>query len=212
MTRRPITTFEKPLEVNAPPDMLAKYAQQKEIFQQSVPLAPNRYRLNIVAKDTISGNMNNYEVALDVPHFDEDKLGSSSLIIADRIEALPTTSIGGGMFAIGDVKVRPRVGNVFSKDEKMGIYLQVYNFGPDEKTQKPSGSIEYEIDKVGTNEKVTDFSEELSAIRNSSASQVTIEKLLPLSSLPPGTYTLKVKAVDKNRNQTVMQQANFTVS
>jgi GWxTD domain-containing protein len=212
MTRRPITTFEKPLEVIAPPDMLAKYAQQKEIFQQSVPLAPNRYRLNIVAKDTISGNMNNYEVALDVPHFDEDKLGSSSLIIADRIEALPTTSIGGGMFAIGDVKVRPRVGNVFSKDEKMGIYLQVYNFGPDEKTQKPSGSIEYEIDKVGTNEKVTDFSEELSAIRNSSASQVTIEKLLPLSSLPPGTYTLKVKAVDKNRNQTVMQQANFTVS
>jgi GWxTD domain-containing protein len=212
MTRRPITTFEKPLEVNAPPDMLAKYAQQKEIFQQSVPLAPNRYRLNIVAKDTISGNMNNYEVALDVPHFDEDKLGSSSLIIADRIEALPTTSIGGGMFAIGDVKVRPRVGNSFTKDEKMGIYLQVYNFGPDEKTQKPSGSIEYEIDKAGTNEKVTDFSEELSTIRNASASQVTIEKLLPLSSLPPGTYTLKVKAIDKNRNQTVMQQANFTVS
>ncbi len=212
MTRRPITTFEKPLEVNAPPDMLAKYAQQKEIFQQSVPLAPNRYRLNIVAKDTISGNMNNYEVALDVPHFDEDKLGSSSLIIADRIEALPTTSIGGGMFAIGDVKVRPRVGNTFSKDEKMGIYLQVYNFGPDEKTQKPSGSIEYEIDKAGSNEKVTDFSEEVTSIRNASASQVTIEKLLPLSSLPPATYTLKVKAIDKNRNQTVMQQANFTVS
>jgi len=212
MTRRPITTFEKPLEVNAPPDMLAKYAQQKEIFQQSVPLAPNRYRLNIVAKDTISGNMNNYEVALDVPHFDEDKLGSSSLIIADKIDALPTTSIGGGMFAIGDVKVRPRVGNTFTKDEKMGIYLQVYNFGPDEKTQKPSGTIEYEISKVGSNEKVTDFSEEVTSIRNASASQVTIEKLLPLSSLPPGTYTLKVKAVDKNRNQTVMQQANFTVS
>jgi GWxTD domain-containing protein len=212
MTRRPITTFEKPLEVNAPPDMLAKYAQQKEIFQQSVPLAPNRYRLNIVAKDTVSGNMNNYEVALDVPHFDEDKLGSSSLIIADKIEALPTSSIGGGMFAIGDVKVRPRVGNMFTKDEKMGIYLQVYNFGPDEKTQKPSGSIEYEIDKVGTNEKVTDFSEDLASIRNASASQVTIEKLLPLTSLPAGTYTLKVKAIDKNRNQTVMQQANFTVS
>ena len=212
MTRRPITTFEKPLEVVAPPDMLAKYAQQKQIFQQSVPLAPNRYRLNIVAKDTISGNMNNYEVALDVPHFDEDKLASSSLIIADRIEALPTTSIGGGMFAIGDVKVRPRVGNIFTKDEKMGIYLQVYNFGPDEKTQKPSGSIEYEIDKAGSNEKVKDFTEEVGTIRNASSYQVTIEKLLPLSSLPSGTYTLKVKAVDKNRNQTILQQSNFTVS
>ncbi len=212
MTRRPVTTFEKPLEVDAPPDMLQKYAQLRQIYQQSVPLAPGRYRLNIVAKDTIAGNMNNYEVALDVPHFEEDKLTSSSLILADTIEKLPTKSIGGGMFSIGDSKVRPRMGNKFTKDEKMGIYLQVYNFEPDEKTQKPSGSIEYEIDKAGSNDKVMDFSEEVGSIPNASAFQVTIEKLLPLSTLGPGTYTIKVKATDKNRNQTVLQQGNFTVS
>ena len=168
--------------------------------------------MNLAVKDVISGNMNNYEVALDVPRFEEEKLGSSSLILADVIQRLPTKSIGGGMFAIGDTKVRPRVGDKFTKEEKMGIYLQVYNFGPDEKTQKPSGSIEYEIDKAGTNEKVMDFSEDVEKIPNASASQVTIEKLLPLNSLPPGTYTIKVKATDKNRNQTVQQQANFTVS
>jgi hypothetical protein len=207
-----VTTFEKPLEIDAPPDMLQKYAQQRQIYQQSVPLAPNRYRLNIVAKDTTAGNMNNYEVALDVPHFDEDKLASSSLILADTIEKLPTKSIGGGMFSIGDTKVRPRMGNKFTKEEKMGIYLQVYNFEPDEKTQKPSGSIEYEISKTGSTEKLMDFSEEIGSIPNASANQVTIEKLLPLSTLGPGTYTIKVKATDKNRNQTVLQQGNFTVS
>jgi GWxTD domain-containing protein len=213
MTRRPVTTFEKPLEVDAPPDMLQKYAQQRQIYQQAVPLAPGRYRLNIVAKDTSAGNMNNYEVALDVPHFEEEKLASSSLILADTIEKLPTKSIGGGMFAIGDTKVRPRMGNKFTKDEKMGIYLQVYNFAPDEKTDKPSGTIEYEIDKAGSTEKLMDFSEEVSTIPNASAYQVTVEKLLPLSSLPgPGTYTIKVKATDKNRNQTILQQGNFTVS
>src|SRR5207253_2254915 len=106
MTRRPVTTFEKPLEIDAPPDMLQKYAQQRSIYQQSVPLAPGRYRLNIVAKDTVAGTINNYETALDVPHFDEEKLASSSLILADTIEKLPTKSIGGGMFSIGDTKVR----------------------------------------------------------------------------------------------------------
>ncbi len=181
MTRRPVTTFEKPLEINAPPDMLQKYAQQRSIYQQSVPLAPGRYRLNIVAKDTVSGNMNNYEVALDVPNFEEEKLTSSSLILADTIDKLPTKSIGGGMFAIGDTKVRPRLGTRFTSSEKIGIYLQLYNFAPDPATQKPSGSIEYEIDKAGTNEKVMDFSEELGGIANASASQVTIEKLLPLN-------------------------------
>ena len=216
MTRRPVTTFEKPLEIDAPPDMLQKYSQLRSIFQQSVPLSPNRYRLNIVAKDTVAGTLNNYEIALDVPHFDEDKLAASSLILADTIEKLPTKSIGGGMFSIGDSKVRPRVGNPskFTKEEKMGIYLQVYNFEPDEKTQKPSGSIEYEISKVGSDEKLMDFTEDVGTIANASASQVTIEKLLPLSALGPGTYTLKVKATDKNRsqNQTVQQQTNFTVS
>jgi GWxTD domain-containing protein len=212
MTRKPITTFEKPLEIDAPPDMLQKYTQQRSIYQQSVPLAPGRYRLNIVAKDTVAGNLNNYEAALDVPRFDEEKLASSSLILADQIQKLPTKSIGGGMFSIGDTKVRPRLGNKFTKDEKMGIYLQVYNFGPDEKTQKPLGSIEYEISKVGGNEKIMNFSEDVGSIPNASASQVTIEKLLPLNSLPPGTYTLKVKVLDKNRNQTVQQQGDFTVS
>ncbi len=212
MTRRPVTTFEKPLEIDSPPDMLQKYAQQRSIYQQSVPLAPGRYRLNIVAKDTIGGNLNNFEVALDVPHFDEDKLASSSLILADQIQKLPTKSIGGGMFAIGDSKVRPRLGNKFNKDEKLGIYLQVYNFGPDEKTQKPSGLIEYEIDKVGSNEKLTEFSEEIGSIPNASASQIIIEKLVSLSAFAPGNYVIKVKATDKNRNQTVLQQGTFTVS
>jgi GWxTD domain-containing protein len=212
LSRRPVTTFEKPLEIIAPQDMLQKYAEQKSLYQESVPLAPGRYRLNIVAKDVVGGNLNNYEVALDVPRFEEERLASSSLILADVIEKLPTKSIGGSMFAIGDTKVRPRVGDRFKQDERMGIYFQVYNFLPDEKTQKPSGDVTYEVDKVGTNEKVIEFSEDLTKIPNASANQVTIEKLLPMKSFQPGNYVLKIRAQDKKANQTVQQQVNFTVN
>ena len=198
--------------MTAPPDKLQRYAEQSSIYQHSVPLKPGLYRLNIVAKDLTAGNMNNFEMKLDVPHFDDDKLASTGVILADTIQKLPTKSIGGGMFAIGDTKVRPRLGNKFKRDESMGIYLQVYNFGPDEKTQKPACAIEYEIDKMGSNEKLLDFTEDVGKIANASASQVTVEKLLPLRTLPPGTYTLKVRVLDKNRNQSVLQQANFTVS
>jgi hypothetical protein len=214
MTRRPVTTFEKTLEVPIPVELLQKaMANGRAIYQQSVPLSPGRYRLNVVAKDVIGGNLNNYEVALDVPHFSEEKLASSSLILADEISRLPTKSIGGGMFAIGDTKVRPRLGNAFTRDEKLGIYLQVYNFEPDEKTQKPSGEITYEIDKVNSTDKVLDFTEDISKLPNVSASQVTIAKLLPLKNIPPGTYTLKIKATDKRANQTLpIQSENFTIN
>ncbi len=212
MARRPVTTFEKPIEIDAPSGRIATLAQQKTTYQQSVPLAPGRYRLSIVAKDVSSGSMNSYEVALDVPRFEEDKLASSSLILADAIERLPLKNPSDdSMIAIGDMRVRPRIGSKFTVDEQMGIYLQVYNFVPDDKTHMPSGSLEYEIDKAGSDEKVMEFSEDIARIPNASASQLTIEKTLPLKMLP-GAYMLKVTATDRIGNQTLQRQADFFVS
>jgi hypothetical protein len=155
--------------------------------------------------------MTTLPVALNVPHFEDETLASSSLILADLIERVPTTSIGTGQFVIGDTKVRPRLNDTFSRGEKLGIYTQFYNFSPDEKTKKPNGSIQYEILKSGSDKALLDYTENVSDIPGASAQQVTVEKLLPLQSLEPGQYTLKMKVVDKNRNQVLTPSANFTV-
>ncbi|HEY3836314.1 MAG TPA: GWxTD domain-containing protein, partial [Bryobacteraceae bacterium] len=202
---------------DAPAELLQQVAAQQSIFQESVPLTPGMYRLNVVAKDVIAGNMADYELKLDVPRYDDEKLGQSSLILSDIIEKVPTKSIGTGMFVIGDTKVRPRLGDdashvTFRRDEKMGIYAQFYNFGLDDKTHKPNAEIQYEIVKSGSNEKIIDFTEPVASIPGASGSQVTIEKLLPLKTLAPGQYELKMKVADKIRNQTLTPSAKFTVS
>jgi hypothetical protein len=159
----------------------------------------------------VGGNTTNFEMALDVPRLEDDRLGQSSLILADVLEKVPTKSIGTGPFVIGTSKVRPRIGDSFKREEKLGIYLQLYNFEPDEKTKKADGTVEYVITKNGSNEKVFEFSEEISAI-SGGASQVVIEKLLPLQNMEPGQYTLRMKVVDKKRNQTLTPSATFTVT
>jgi GWxTD domain-containing protein len=212
MTRRPISVFEPTLEADAPPELLDSFKNQKQIYQQSVPLAAGRYRLNIVAKDTMSGNVHAYEADLNVPYFDAGKLFASSLVLADKIEKLPARQIGGSMFAIGDTKVRPRVGSNFTTAEQMGVFLQVYNFVPDAITQRPVGAVEYEVDKAGSNEKIMDLSDEIGTIQYASASQVTIQKLLPLTTFAPGNYTLKMTVTDRNGHQSVQRQENFTVT
>ena len=131
-------------------------------------------------------------------------------MLADTIEKLPTNSIGTGQFVIGANKVRPRVNTRFRRDEKMGIYMQVYNFQVDALTHKPEGEVEYEVTKNGTNESVFDFTEDLTALTGG-ASQMIIEKLLPLQNFAPGDYTLKMKVMDKKRNQTLTPTATFTV-
>jgi hypothetical protein len=65
--------------------------------------------------------------------------------------------------------------------------------------------------KKGTTDKILDFTEEVSSVPNASASQVTIEKILPLNSLAPGTYELKMKVTDKISNQTLSPITTFTV-
>ncbi|MEO8596601.1 MAG: GWxTD domain-containing protein [Candidatus Solibacter sp.] len=212
LTRRMVTNFEDTVEVTSPPEYLQQTAQRKSIYNKSIPLAPGTYRLNVVAKDVIGGNLNSYEIALVVPKMDGEKLSASNIVLADLIEHVPTKSIGMGQFVIGTSKVRPRVDDVFKRDEKMGIYFKIYNFGTDGENRIPEGEVSYEVTKNGTNERIFDFAEDVAKIPGASAQIVTVEKLLPLKDLAPGQYTLRVKITDKYRKQVLTPSAQFTVT
>jgi hypothetical protein len=211
MARRVVNVFEDVVTIDVPTSMLQQASTGVSVYQKSIPLPPGMYRLNVVAKDIVGGNTNNFELALNVPRMEEDKLFVSSLVLADVLEKVPTRSIGTGQFVIGTTKVRPRMGDAFKQNEKMGIYMKIYNFQPDEKTQKPHGEVEYEIVRTTDNSKVLEFKEELGVLEGS-ASQLTVEKLLPLQSLTPGQYELRVKVTDSLKNETLTQQARFSIS
>src|SRR5882757_3529725 len=143
MTRRIVTNFEDTVEVTSPPEYLQQTAQRKSIYNKSVPLAPGTYRFNVVAKDVVGGNLNSYEVALVVPRMDGEKLTASNIVLADLIEHVPDKSIGMGQFVIGTSKVRPRVDDIFKREEKMGIYFKIYNFGTDGENRIPTGDLTF---------------------------------------------------------------------
>ncbi len=212
LTRRPVNWFEDTISTGGiPAEMLQQSLSGSQVYSKTIPLAPGTYRLNIVAKDVVANTMNNFEMALNVPHYDEDQIGSSSLILADELERVPTKSIGAGPFVIRSSKVRPRVGESFKQDETMGIYTEFYNLGGDDKTKKPEGTIEYDVVNA-TNQTVLSQTEDIAAIPNASAFLVTVEKKLPLKSLAPGKYTLKLKVTDKLKNQSLTPTAQFTVT
>jgi len=211
MTRRPVgRPIEQVLEVRGPAEQLAALSTGQAIFNTTVSLLPGRYKLSVAAKDVVGDNLVSYDVALDVPSFNEDQLSASSLILADQLEKVPTRSVGTGQFVIGGSKVRPRVNETFKRDETLGIYMQVYNFEADETTQKPAGNVTYEIIRNGTNEKVLEFTEDVNLLYGG-ASQKIIEKRLKLDGMTPGEYTLRIKVTDTNRNETLTPSAKFKI-
>ncbi len=211
VSRRVANIFEDVVTVATPAELLQQAASRSSIYQKAVPLAPGMYRLNVVLKDIVGETMSTHEVALRVPRYEDEKLATSSLILADLIEKVPTKSIGTGQFVVGSSKIRPRVGESFDRKDRLGIYMQAYNFGVDEGTSRPSGTIQYELSAAGKSEKLIDFTEDIKDMKGASAQQVTVEKLLPLTDLQPGQYTLKVKVTDNISKQVVTPSANFTV-
>jgi GWxTD domain-containing protein len=208
LTGRVVQTFEDSVTRDYPDSLFQLSMKQQAIYQKAVPLRPGLYRLDLVIKDVQSGNVGVVNSRLQVPRFEDDKLDSSSLILADQIEHVPAKQIGTGQFVLGSSKVRPRLEGDFTSNDKLGIYMQVYNLKPDEKTHKSSATLQYTV-KRGA-EQIMQFKETSEEMKQT-GEQITIERLLPLATLAPGKYTLEVSATDTLSNQTLTKSADFTV-
>jgi GWxTD domain-containing protein len=208
LTGRVVQTFEDPVSRDFPESLFQRSLKQQSIYQKAVPLRPGLYRLDIVIKDVKSGNVGVINTRLQVPRYDDETLEASSLILADQLEHVPAKQIGTGQFVLGSSKVRPKLDGEFPSNEKLGIYMQVYNLKPDDKTHKSSATFMYTVKKG--NEQVMQFKETSQEMKQT-GEQVTIERLLPLATLSPGKYSLEVVATDTLSNKTVSKTADFTV-
>ncbi|HWZ24290.1 MAG TPA: GWxTD domain-containing protein [Verrucomicrobiae bacterium] len=208
LTGRVVQTFEDSVSRDFPESLFQQSLKLQSIYQKAVPLRPGLYRLDLVIKDVQSGNVGVVNSRLQVPRYEDDKLETSSLILADQIEHVPAKQIGNGQFVLGSSKVRPRMEGDFTTADRLGIYMQVYNLKPDEKTHKSNATFEYTVKKGGA--QVLQF-KETSADMKQTGDQITIERLLPLATLAPGKYTLEISATDTLSNQTISRTADFTV-
>jgi hypothetical protein len=208
LTGRVVQTFEESVSRDFPDSLYQQSLKMQSIYQKAVPLRPGLYRLDLVIKDVQSGNVGVVNSRLAVPRYEDEKLEASSLILADQIEHVPAKQIGAGQFVLGSSKVRPRLEGDFTTADKLGIYMQVYNLKPDEKTHKSNASFQFTVKKG--NEQVMQFKETSTEMKQT-GDQVTIERLLPLATLQPGKYTLEVNATDTLSNQTISRTADFTV-
>ena len=216
LTGKVAQTFEDTVTADVPAELLPKEVENSKIYWKAVPLRPGRYKLDVVVKDVNGDRMGTWSRGIIVPTFDDDKLASSTLIIADDVQPVPTNSIGTGMFVIGTTKVRPRVAPadgkpaVFKRGQKVNFWMQVYNLAVDQKSHKPSATFEYDIVNAATNKSVVhavDSSETMGNLGD----QVTLQKAVASAKLDPGVYRIQIKVNDNISKQTVDPSATFAV-
>jgi GWxTD domain-containing protein len=218
LTNKIVQTFEDTVQVDVPAELLPRTAENASVYWKAMPLRPGHYKLYIAVKDVNGDRKGVYSRSVTVPEYSEDKLATSSLIVADQMEKVPTTQIGSGSFVIGTMKVRPRVGTADGKpavfkrdrDQKLNFWMQVYNLTVDEKTHKPSATFEYQITNIATNKSVVQKLESTDTMGNV-GEQVTLQKSIAAANLQPGIYRIQIKINDNVSKQTIDPSAMFAV-
>jgi GWxTD domain-containing protein len=211
-----VQTFEETLHRDIPAELLEKEINNVSLYWKALPMRPGLYRLDVVMKDVNGDKTGIFSRSYSVPDFGDEKLTSSTLILADQMEPVPAREVGTGNFVIGTNKVRPKVRSSdgqpasFTKKEKINFWLQVYNLGVDQKTNKPSATVEYQVVNTATNKHVLDFTESTAQMGNV-GEQVTLGKSLQLSQLDPGVYQVTIKVNDQISKQTISPTAKFSV-
>jgi hypothetical protein len=216
INHRVIQTFEDTVKVETPSDLLARAKNNQQVYWKALPLAPGRYKLEIAIKDVNNpDHIGIWKRSLDVPKYDDDKLSHSSLILASEMERVPSKEIGAGNFVIGNTHVVPRVPATvttpvtFHQGQNLNFWMQVYNLGIGD-DKKNNATIEYQVLDMATNKQILSAQESASKL-NPNADQLTLEKTMPLASLQPGQYQVKITVNDGVSKQQIAETAPFNV-
>jgi GWxTD domain-containing protein len=218
LTGRIVQTQEDPVQIDVPAELLPRTAENSAVYWKALPLRPGRYKVEIAVKDVNGDRKGLWSRGIVVPEYSDDKLSTSSLIVADVMEPVPTKDVSTGQFVIGLNKVRPRVAPANGKpalfkrgrDQKVNFWMQVYNLGVDEKTHKPSATFEYDVVDIATNKPVIQKMESTETMGNV-GEQVTLQKSITSANLQPGVYRIDIKVNDNVSKQTIDPSATFAV-
>ena len=217
LNHKPIQTFEDTVGVQVPSELLARKRNDLSVWWKSIPLRPGLYKVDIVIKDVNNpDHIGRWQRSLNVPRYDDDRLASSSLILASTMDRVPTRDIGAGNFVIGDTHIVPRVPNsisapvTFHRAQNLNFWMQVYNLGIDEKSKQNGATIEYQILDMATNKAILQ-TQELTSKMNPNSDQITIQKSMPLASLVPGKYQVSIKVNDGVTKQQIAESVPFIV-
>jgi hypothetical protein len=217
LTHKTVQTFEDTVQVEEPAELLEKSLDKQSVYWKALPLMPGLYRLDIAIKDVNNpDHVGIYGRGIQVPTYHDEKLATSTLILADKMNLVSSHDIGSSNFVIGNTYIRPRVSPnaatpvSFKRSQQLNFWMQVYNLGIDDATKSNSATVSYQIVDTATGAVMLEKQMDSKALGVHS-DQLTVENTLPMAGLQPGKYKVTIKINDAISKQEIAQSAPFVV-
>jgi GWxTD domain-containing protein len=217
LTHKTVQSDETTVQVEEPSELLEKAQERRSVYWKALPLLPGLYRLDIAIKDVNNpDHVGLFGTSLEVPSYRDEKLATSSLILADEMNTVSSREIGAGSCVIGNTHICPRVMPNratpvnFKRNQELNFWMQVYNLGINDETKSNEATVTYQIVDSATNTVVFEKQVESKDL-GAHSDQLTVEKSLPMAGLQPGKYKVTIKVNDTISKQEIAQSAPFVV-
>ncbi len=200
---------------------------------RSFTVAPGDYDLFVVAKEPLPEKapknapplkVSVIKQAVTISDLWTSELTTSSVILAERIDPLPTPLTpqqqGERPYALGTMEIIPAASAKFTKKAELSTFLLIYNAQTDS-VNKPDVSVEYNfyMKQAGaekffnkTNPQNLNAQTLPPQFDFSAGHQLQSGQAVPLASFPEGDYRLEIKVTDKIANKSLTREVNFSVS
>jgi VWFA-related protein len=202
---RQVASFKNRLNLNPPAEGHWPQGWRGLISQYNLQLTPGLYQVRAAARDVRAGTIGSAMRWIEIPDLAKGSLALASLQLSER-KSIPTTQPAGTQ-----VLITPSVDGRFNAKSALRFRTTIYNAAHSGGAQSPDVVLQVQIFR-DNQPVVTSPVRMLTPMHTTAgAAPLAYEAELPLDTLTPGRYQLRVTALDRTAKTTATQQANFEV-
>ncbi|HLK61862.1 MAG TPA: VWA domain-containing protein [Bryobacteraceae bacterium] len=198
------------IKIKLDPGEAQKLSRRNIHYDAGFTLAPGRYRMKFLVRESQSGHMGTFDARFVVPDLaaDSKTLKVSSIVwssqreplkaVVGEAEKMPRRGAQSNPLIVGQEKVVPNITKVFRRDQNMYVSFDVYDALPDPDNARQrriavsmslynqKGAKAFEAGPL----KATEL-----AVTRPNA--VPVQLQVPLKGLAPGRYTCQINVIDE---------------
>ena len=188
---------------------LTRNEERTVTYEMPIQVAPGKYTFLLGVLDNESKTVGTKVFPVEVPDFGNTLGLSSVLVYSEARQVSDTAGMPGHAFQFGSTHLVPITSDAltYKTSDHLGIFYFVYGYGVDEETGQPSLTEQYIFLRDGKRLTQTAVqplpADDETAVGNAD---------IALSHFEPGSYTLRIRVIDKVKKETVTEEFEFVLN
>jgi GWxTD domain-containing protein len=182
-------------------------AEDMLLFQAVGDFKPGLYRVILGVEDRVSRKVSSTSREVEVPDLSGTGLMLSSVTLAGAMEPGDYATSTSKPFQIGKFKLVPRPDGLFTKEDELNVYVQVYNPA----TAEDGGKAKMDVFYTFKGKTADGTMKEIGTYRVQDTAAQVQGYAVPLAKWPEGEYGITVTVVDKVAQAKVTADTTFVI-